>query len=434
MLLQHQVAVVTGGGRGIGRAIARTLAEAGASVAVFARTDSDLADTVSLIEGAGGEARAWTLDVTDESAVKRAIEAVQVVWGPVDLLVNNAAIPGPIGPLWESSPTDWWRAQEVNVRGAMLCSHAVIATMIARRRGRIINVVSGALPIPYFSAYTTSKSALIRFTECLAIEVKPFGIAVFAMGPGTVRTAMSEHSLNSAEGQRWLPWFRQVFEQGLDLPIDRPARLALRLASGAHDDLSGLTLTPHDDLESMQQALPTIDREKLYSLRIRTLSTPDSVAIDAVRAQAERPQDLSIRLMRTFSVAPDVVFHAWTDGAAIAKWFLPPKEAQWVERPKVDARPEGELSLHAIVRGEHYHLFGRYRRVERPVALSLQWSWRNLPIIDAPGDTELNLRFAATPDGCTVELEHVGFLTLQARDAHERGWMRCLDSLQRMLC
>jgi NAD(P)-dependent dehydrogenase (short-subunit alcohol dehydrogenase family)/uncharacterized protein YndB with AHSA1/START domain len=433
MSLRHQVAVVTGGGRGIGRALALTFADAGASVAVFATTGSELAETVSLITRAGGEAGAWTLDVTDQDAVKRAIADVQARWGPIDLLVNNAAIPGPIGPLWESSPADWWRTQEVNVRGAILCSHAAIATMIARRRGRIINVVSGALPIAYFSAYMTSKSALIRFTECLAIETKPFGVSAFAMGPGTVRTAMSEHSLNSAEGQRWLPWFRRVFDQGLDVPIERPARLALRLASGEYDGLSGLTLTPLDDLESMRQALPMIDREKLYSLRIRTLPTSDAGALAAVRVQAEQPLDLSIRLTRTFSVGPDVVFDAWTDSATIAKWFLPPEEARWVEPPVADPRPDGELSLRAIVRGEPYHLFGRYRRVERPVMLSLQWSWRDLPIIDTHGDTELTLRLAATPEGCAIELVHVGFLTAQARDAHERGWMRCLDSLGQVL-
>jgi len=295
MSLRHQVAVVTGAGRGIGRAIARTLADAGASVAVFARTGGELAETVSLITSAGGEASAWTLDVTDEDAVRRAIEEVQARWGPIDLLVNNAAVSGPIGPFWESSPADWWRVQDINVRGAILCTHAVIAAMIAHRRGRIINVVSGALPIAYFSAYMTSKSALIRFTECLAIEAKPFGVFVFAMGPGTVRTAMSKHSLNSAEGQRWLPWFRRVFDQGLDLPIERPARLALTLASGGHDALAGLTLTPLDDLDSMRQALPTIDREKLYSLRIRTLPTPGASALAAVRAAAEQPLDRSTK-------------------------------------------------------------------------------------------------------------------------------------------
>ena len=289
--MRHQVAVVTGGGRGIGRAIARTCAEAGASVAVFARTGSELAETVSLIASAGGDAAAWALDVTDEDAVKRAIEGVRARWGAVDLLVNNAATLGPIAPFWESSSTDWWHAQTVNLRGPIVCTHAVIAAMIARRRGRVINVVSGALPIAYFSAYMTSKSALIRFTECVAIEAKPFGVSVFAMSPGTVRTAMSEHSLSSAEGQRWLPWFRDIFDRGLDLPIERPARLALELASGSYDSLAGLTVTPLDDLESLRQARPAIDREKLYSLRIRTLPTPKAAALDAVREKAEQPLD-----------------------------------------------------------------------------------------------------------------------------------------------
>jgi len=433
MSLRHQVAVVTGGGRGIGRAIARTFAEAGASVAVFARTGPELAETVSLITSAGGEAGAWTLDVTDEDAVKRAIEGVRARWGAVDLLVNNAAIAGPIGPLWESSPTDWWRAQTVNLRGPIVCTHAVIAAMIARRRGRIINVVSGALPIAYFSGYMTSKSALIRFTECLAIEAKPFGVSVFAVGPGTVRTAMSEHSLSSAEGQRWLPWFRRIFDQGLDVPIERPARLALELASGGYDGLAGLTVTPLDDLGSMRQALPTIDREKLYSLRIRTLPTPEAGALAAVREKAEQPLDLSVRITRTFSVGPDVVFDAWTDGATIAKWFLPAEQARWVDPPIADPRPDGELSLRAVVRGEQYHLFGRFRRIERPIALSMQWSWRDLPVIDGPGDTELTLQLAATPEGCAIDLVHVGFLTVQARDAHERGWTRCLDSMRQVL-
>ncbi len=293
MSMRHQVAVVTGGGRGIGRAIARALAEAGASVAVFARTGSELAETVSLIARAGGEAGAWTLDVTDEDAVKRAIEDVRARWGAVDLLVNNAAALGPIGPLWESSTADWWLAQTVNLRGPLVCTHAVIAEMIARRRGRIINVVSGALPIAYSSAYMTSKSALIRLTECLAIEARPFGVSVFAMAPGTVRTAMSAHSLSSAEGQRWLPWFRRIFDRGLDVPVERPARLALALASGGYDDLAGLTVTPLDDLESIRQALPTIKREKLYSLRIRALPTPEAGAVADIRETAEQPLDLT---------------------------------------------------------------------------------------------------------------------------------------------
>jgi NAD(P)-dependent dehydrogenase (short-subunit alcohol dehydrogenase family) len=114
---------------------------------------------------------------------------------------------GPLGPFAESDAAAWWRTLEVNLQGQILCAHRALPAMIARRRGRIINIASGggAAMLPYFSAYVTSKTALIRFSECLAYELKPHGIAVFAMGPGTVSTAMSEHSLNSAEGRTWPP-------------------------------------------------------------------------------------------------------------------------------------------------------------------------------------------------------------------------------------
>lgn len=294
MSFQQQVAVVTGGGRGIGRSIAQALAAAGASVAVFARTDAQVRDTVSLIRSSGGIADGWSVDVTDARATETAIERVIGQWGRVDLLVNNAAIGGPIGPCWESPLDEWWRAIDVNLRGTLVCTHAVIGGMIARRSGRIINIVSGAIPVAYFSAYVTSKSALIRFTECLAIEAKPFNVSAFAMGPGTVRTAMSERSLNSEEGRRWLPWFRRIFDEHLDLPVERPAALALALASGKYDELSGLTISPLDDLDAMRAALATIDHEKLYSMRIRRLPTAGQTALDAVRQAGEQPRDSGI--------------------------------------------------------------------------------------------------------------------------------------------
>ena len=252
----------------------------------------------------------------------------------------------------------------------------------------------------------TSKSALIRFTECLAIEAKPFGVSAFAMGPGTVRTALSEHALTSAEGQQWLPWFRRVFDEGLDLPVERPARLAQALASGNYDELSGLTVTPLDDLDAMRAALTTIDREKLYSLRVRTLPTSGASSIAAVRRAAEQPRDLAIRIERAFPVGPEVVFEAWTNSAAIAEWFLPSTDAHWIDPPISDPRPDGLLNLLAEVRGERYHLFGRYRTVVPLRTLSLDWSWRDLPIIGGAGDTTLNLRFEASSGGCLVVLAH----------------------------
>ena len=122
-----------------------------------------------------------------------------------------------------------WRTLEVDLWGPVICSRCVLPAMIARRRGRIVNIASGggATMFPYFSAYVTAKTALIRFSECLAAEVAAQGVGVFAMSPGTVRTAMSEHSLTSPEGQRWIPWFRRIFDEGLDLPAKRRVDHAL---------------------------------------------------------------------------------------------------------------------------------------------------------------------------------------------------------------
>jgi NAD(P)-dependent dehydrogenase (short-subunit alcohol dehydrogenase family) len=160
--LDGQIAVVTGAGRGIGKVIAIGLARAGASVAVVARSGDELAGTATEITQTGGRAIAVTADVCDPTAVERMALEVEKSLGPVGLLVNNAGVPGPIGPTWETDPNDWWRCLEVNLRGPMLCSRAVLPGMVARGGGRIVNVASGAgtFAIPHLGAYVTSKTAL----------------------------------------------------------------------------------------------------------------------------------------------------------------------------------------------------------------------------------------------------------------------------------
>jgi NAD(P)-dependent dehydrogenase (short-subunit alcohol dehydrogenase family) len=268
--LSGQVAVVTGGGRGLGRAFAQALAAAGCRVGLIARSPVELAETSGLIERAGGSAIGFSADITDAGAVAATFAAVEDAFGPVDLLINNAGMVGPLGPFAENAVEDWWRTLEVNLHGQILCTHRVLPGMIGRRRGRIINIASGggATMLPYFSAYVTSKAALIRFSECLATEVKAHGLAVFAMGPGTVRTAMSEYSLNSPEGKKWLPWFRDIFDEGRDLPPERPVALLLALASGMADVLSGCFITPQDDLDAIVAAAANIMQKKLYSLQV----------------------------------------------------------------------------------------------------------------------------------------------------------------------
>jgi NAD(P)-dependent dehydrogenase (short-subunit alcohol dehydrogenase family) len=267
-----RTALVTGGGRGIGRAIA--LAQAGARVAVLARSRGELDETTRLIAAGSGRACAVTADVVDEHAAERAISAVEAEFGLIDVLVNNAGTIGPIAPFAETASDAWWHSVEVNLKGPMLVSRRVLPGMIARGEGRIINLVTGVAPFAYFSGYCAGKAALIRFSECLAAEVRPHGIAVFPMGPGTVRTAMSEYSLNSPEGRQWLPWFKRIFDDGLDLPPERPAELAVRLASGRYDALSGLTLNPRDDLDEILAHLEEVERDKLYSMRLSRPAQP----------------------------------------------------------------------------------------------------------------------------------------------------------------
>jgi len=265
------MAVVTGAGRGIGRAIAIALANAGVKIAALARTQSEVGETATLIEKSGGKVQAFVADVTDEEGTRATINRAQTALGPVDLLVNNAGQLGRIGPFVEADPVEWWRVLDTNLRGPMLTTSAVLPGMISRRRGRIINIASSAVPLPYLSAYVTSKTALLRFTETIAAETRTQGVYVFAVGPGTIRTAMSEHSLYSEEGQKWIPWFARVFEEKLDVPVERPAQLVVKLASGSADALSGQLLSVSDDLNLLQQRLDEVERNHFYSLRVRKL-------------------------------------------------------------------------------------------------------------------------------------------------------------------
>jgi NAD(P)-dependent dehydrogenase (short-subunit alcohol dehydrogenase family) len=271
--LTGQVAIITGGGRGLGQAIAQTLAEAGATVVVAARSMGQLQETVALIERQGGRALAFEVDITNQGTVQRVMAEVEQMLGAVDLLVNNAGVAIPFGPIWEVDADEWWRCLDVNLRGSFLCTRAVLPGMIARRRGRILNMASaaGLEAIAYLSAYVVGKTALIRFTENLAVETEEYGITTFAIEPGTVRTAMSEHGCNSEAGRKWLPWFRQIFEEGLDDPVEDVTRLVLALASGQADVLSGCTLSIADDLAELVKQTEAIERAKLYTLKLDPL-------------------------------------------------------------------------------------------------------------------------------------------------------------------
>ena len=268
--LSGQVAIVTGSGRGIGQAIAQALAQNGAAVTVTARSEAQLAETVALIAAAGGHAIAVTADVTDPHAVERVVAKTEQQLGPVDLLVNNAGVVGPIGPLWEVAPEAWWQSVAVHLYGTVLCARAVLPGMVSRHRGRIINVASGRSGrLPYASSYGCAKVAQVYLTETLAAETQAHNVHVFAIYPGLVRTAMTDEVLQSAAGQQWLPQYQTRFAAEDDVPPERAAQLVTFLASGQGDGLSGCYLSVADDVAELARRAEEIQRQELYVLRHR---------------------------------------------------------------------------------------------------------------------------------------------------------------------
>jgi NAD(P)-dependent dehydrogenase (short-subunit alcohol dehydrogenase family) len=271
--LDGTVSVITGGGRGIGRVLARALADAGAAVGLIARSADELAQTVRLVTDADGTAAAACADVTDGHAVAEAIDALRRQLGPADLLVNNAGVSGPFGDVWQVDAGDWWRAVEINLRGAFLCSQAVLPGMTARGAGRIVNITSqaGVFRWPQVSAYSVSKAAVIKFTENLAAEAGRSGVRAFSVHPGLTPIGLTERALadaapaGSAEA-RMYAWVRQELAAGRGAEPALVARLVIRLATGDADRLSGCHLSVHDDLDAILACGPDV-RDR-YQLRL----------------------------------------------------------------------------------------------------------------------------------------------------------------------
>lgn len=263
------VALVTGGSDGVGSAVALGLGSAGFAVAVLARSAEMLEETRALLEGHGTPSAACVADVRDFEAVASAVASIESKLGPISTAVNNAGTSLAIGPLWEVDPGAWWTDVETSLGGAFNVCRSVIPGMIARRQGRILNVSSyaGLRAAPYQSGYGCAKAGLTNLTESLAVSLLPYGIRVFTVTPGFVRTSLTEQLTESPQGRHWLPELQTRDSLDPDLFV----RLAVTVALGGADILSGRFLHALDNIGELVSRFDDIESQELYVPRLRRL-------------------------------------------------------------------------------------------------------------------------------------------------------------------
>ena len=256
-----RVAVVTGGGRGIGRAIARALTAAGYAVAITGRTASTLDEAV----GAGDAAVRFVADAADREAMEDVVRRVELELGPLDLVVANAGRFTAAGPLADTDPELWWADLEVNLRGPMLALRLALPGMVARGSGCVIALGSGIglQPMPFASAYATAKAALMRMFDSVSGELEGTGVSVFVISPGLVATQLTDFPESYLV--HYPDWRGLAQREGV--PPELAADLVVRLAEGGQEALSGRFVRPNTDLTAAAAAVQDDEDAGLLSFR-----------------------------------------------------------------------------------------------------------------------------------------------------------------------
>ncbi|PMB23136.1 SDR family NAD(P)-dependent oxidoreductase [Fischerella thermalis] len=242
---QGKTAIVTGGGRGLGRAVCLALVKTGVSVGVIARTSAEILDVTHEIQKLGGQAFPIQCDMAEADAIEKACLLVAEQLGSVDILVNNAAIIAPLGRTVEIDPVAWERTIKINLNGAFRCIHAVLPNMIKQGWGRIVNISSVAATgtgTPSGNAYATSKAALEMMTLNLAAELEGTGVKVNAFRPGTIDTAMQAEARSApveVVGEAMHNLFQGFYNKGMLRDPKIPAAVVIDII---RSDLNGQIL------------------------------------------------------------------------------------------------------------------------------------------------------------------------------------------------
>ncbi|MGA8143782.1 MAG: SDR family oxidoreductase [Candidatus Acidiferrales bacterium] len=250
-ILKGQVAIVTGGGRGIGRAIARRFANEGAAVVVAARSEVEVRQVEGEIQQQGGKSLAVTADVSQEAGCEKIVRAAREAFGGIHILVNNAGIYGPVLPVEQISAREWDEAMAVNLRGPFLLARLVLPEMYERGSGSILNITSIAAKAAFQlnSPYAASKAGLIGLTHTLAAEAARKGVRVNAISPGPVPETKMSQELGRSLSEYFRADKEQMFKhmlegvlQGRPQTTEEIASAALFLVSDQSSAITGQTL------------------------------------------------------------------------------------------------------------------------------------------------------------------------------------------------
>jgi len=272
MILKNKVALITGGSGYIGKAISRAFLREAAKVMLIARSVDELLAAKNELSDGFKSVEIYKADVTDSTDVKNLVKKTLKIFGKIDILVNAAGIYGPIGSSIDVDFDKWKQTFEINVFGTFNLMQRVLPIMIKKGRGKIINFSGGGDgPFPRFSAYNSSKAAVVRLTETMAAEVKDYHIDINAIAPGPVNSRFLQQALEAGEEavgkKRYQALLKQKNEGGV--PPEKAAELCVFLASSASDGLTGKFLSAvWDDWKNWDKnKIAQIMKSDKYTLR-----------------------------------------------------------------------------------------------------------------------------------------------------------------------
>lgn len=273
--LANRTAMITGASQGLGKAIAQAYVQAGANVMLCARDEAKLAEVQKELQSlckTGQQVEALRADVSKREDIDRLVSTALAAFSQIHILVNNAGIYGPKGPIEEVDWDEWARAIEINLLGSILTARALLPHFRTHHYGKIIQLSGGGAtsPLPFISAYAASKAGIVRFMETLAEEVKADGIDVNSIAPGALNTRLLDEVLEAGPAKVGRTFYERAVKQKADggVPLERGAQLSVFLASAASDGITGKLISAMwDPWENFSEHMTELQKTDIYTLR-----------------------------------------------------------------------------------------------------------------------------------------------------------------------